>query len=134
MIASQMARRPIGFARCWITGHCHPVASGCSGSISDWLSLQAMGSIVVALGLVWSGLKDAFSGNDTSPSDQLLMLYWLPVPTRLRNGNTGPSGVDIGRLFEERTALGVNSAIDKIRSLQVHRALRADAETNRKRG
>ena len=40
-----------------------------------------------------------------------------------------PLALDIGRLFEERTALGVNTAIEKIRSLQVHRALRVDSES-----
>ena len=133
MIASQMARRLLldllgagllGIATLWL-----------------WLSpdqsqigylLQAMGAIVVALGLVWSGLKDAFSGNDSRPSDQLLAIAVLAACAYgdFVTATLVPLALDIGRLFEERTALGVNSAIDKIRSLQVHRALRVDADTN----
>ncbi len=85
-----------------------------------------------AIGLMWSGLKDAFSGNDTRPSDQLLALAVLAACAYgdFVTATLVPLALDIGRLFEERTALGVNSAIEKIRSLQVQRALRVDAESN----
>ena len=133
MIASQMARRLL----------LDLLGAGLLGIATLWLwlapdqsqigyLLQAMGAIVVALGLVWSGLKDAFSGDDSSPSDQLLAIAVLAACAYgdFVTATLVPLALDIGRLFEERTALGVNSAIDKIRSLQVHRALRVDTETN----
>ena len=42
---------------------------------------------------------------------------WFRLPSTLED------------FFEERTALGVNTAIEKIRSLQVQRALRVDSES-----
>lgn len=132
MIASQMARRLL----------LDLLGAGLLGIATLWLwwapdqsqigyLLQALGAIVVALGLVWGGLKDAFSGNDTRPSDQLLAIAVLAACAYgdFVTATLVPLALDIGRLFEERTALGVNSAIDKIRALQVHRALRVDAET-----
>ena len=63
MIASQMARRLL----------LDLLGAGLLGIATLWLwlapdqsqigyLLQALGAIVVALGLVWNGLKDAFSG------------------------------------------------------------------------
>ena len=90
MIASQMARRLLldllgldyGIATLWL-----------------WLApdqsqmgylLQAMGPIVVALGLVWSGLKDAFSGSDVSIQiNYLPLLCWQPAPMGLCHRNLG---------------------------------------------
>lgn len=132
MIASQMARRLL----------LDLLGAGLLGIATLWLwlapdqsqigyLLQAMGAIVVALGLVWSGLKDSFTGSDSRPSDQLLALAVLAACAYgdFVTATLVPLALDIGRLFEERTALGVNTAIEKIRSLQVQRALRVDLES-----
>ena len=91
--------------------------------------LQAMGALIVALGLVFNGFRDLFSGNNTRPSDQLLAIAVLAACAYgdFVTATLVPLALDIGRLFEERTALGVNTAIDKIKALQVNRALLVDS-------
>ncbi len=132
MIASQMASRLLldlfgagllGIATMWLWWAPDQAQIG--------YLLQATAAIVVALGLVWSGLKDAFSKQNIRPSDQLMAIAVLAACAYgdFVTATLVPLTLDIGRLFEERTALGVNSAIDKIRSLQVHRALQIDEES-----
>ena len=130
MIASQMVRRLL----------LDLLGAGLLGIATIWLwwapeqtqigyLLQAMGALVVALGLVFNGFRDLFSGNNTRPSDQLLAIAVLAACAYgdFVTATLVPLALDVGRLFEERTALGVNSAIDKIKALQVNRALLVDS-------
>ena len=130
MIASQMVRRLL----------LDLLGAGLLGIATIWLwwspeqsqigyLLQAMGALVVALGLVFNGFRDLFSGNNTRPSDQLLAIAVLAACAYgdFVTATLVPLALDIGRLFEERTALGVNTAIDKIKALQVNRALLVDS-------
>ncbi len=132
MIGPQMARRLLldllgagllGIATLWLWLAPDQVQIG--------YLLQATGALVVAIGSVWSGLKSLFTAENHRPSDQLLAIAVLAACAYgdFITATLVPLALDIGRLFEERTALGVNTAIEKIRGLQVHRALRLNPQS-----
>ena len=87
--------------------------------------LQALGAGVVALGLVLSGLREVFRKNATQYSDQLLAIAVLAACAYgdFVTATLVPLALDLGRLFEERTALGVHNTIQQMRDLQVEQVL-----------
>ena len=87
--------------------------------------LQALGAAVVAIGLVVSGLRDVFRKDATHYSDQLLAVAVLAACAYgdFVTATLVPLALDLGRLFEERTALGVHNTIRQMRNLQVDQVL-----------
>lgn len=87
--------------------------------------LQASAALIVAFGVVFRGLRDAFSSDGRQYSDQLLSVAVLAACAYgdFVTATLVPLALDLGRLFEERTALGVNTAIQQIRALQVDQVL-----------
>ncbi len=87
--------------------------------------LQAVGAGVVALGLTISGLRDVFRKEATQYSDQLLAIAVLAACAYgdYVTATLVPLALDLGRLFEERTALGVHNTIQQMRALQVDQVL-----------
>ena len=87
--------------------------------------LQATAALIVAFGVVLRGVRDAFSAEGRQYSDQLLSVAVLAACAYgdFVTATLVPLALDLGRLFEERTALGVNTAIQQIRALQVDQVL-----------
>lgn len=87
--------------------------------------LQAIAAVFVAFGVVLRGLRDVFSSDGRQYSDQLLSVAVLAACAYgdFVTATLVPLALDLGRLFEERTALGVNTAIQQIRALQVDQVL-----------
>ena len=102
----------------------------CIGALWLWLSptqalighlIQFVAALVVAFGILKRGLRDIFRSKPHQYSDQIVAIAVLAscVYGDFVTATLVPLALDLGRLFEERTSLGIHSAIDKIHSLQV---------------
>lgn len=86
--------------------------------------LQAIGAVLVAGNIVFSGLRSLIKPQATNYSDQLVAIAVVAAFSvgDFVTATLVPLALDLGRLFEERTAFGVQRTIENIRSLQADTA------------
>lgn len=91
-------------------------------------ALKALAAAVVAVPVLWRGLKGLASKDPRSFTDQLVSLAVLAaaVSGDFVTATLVPLVLEIGRLFEERSALGARAAIAGVRKLRAAQATRLD--------
>jgi Zn2+/Cd2+-exporting ATPase len=89
-------------------------------------SIQAVAALLVGSSTLYRGIRDLFQSNPLQYSDQLVALAVLASAATgdFITATLVPLALDIGRIFEERTALGAKTAIRNIRALQAEKATR----------
>lgn len=88
--------------------------------------LQALGSVLVAGNIVLSGLRSLMRPQSTNYSDQLVAIAVVAAFSigDFVTATLVPLALDLGRLFEERTAFGIQRTIENIRTLQAEKAIK----------
>ena len=105
----------------------------CVGLAWNWLLptqstigflLQAIGAVLVAGNIVFSGIRSLMKPQATNYSDQLVAIAVVAAFSigDFVTATLVPLALDLGRLFEERTAFGIQRTIENIRSLQTETA------------
>lgn len=91
-------------------------------------ALKALAAAVVAVPVLWRGLRGLASKDPRSFTDQLVSLAVLAaaVSGDFVTATLVPLVLEIGRLFEERSALGARAAIAGVRKLRAAQATRLD--------
>lgn len=86
--------------------------------------LQALGAVLVAGNTILLGLRSLIKPQATNYSDQLVAIAVVAAFSigDFVTATLVPLALDLGRLFEERTAFGIQRTIENIRSLQADTA------------
>ena len=86
--------------------------------------LQALGAFLVAGNTILLGLRSLIKPQATNYSDQLVAIAVVAAFSigDFVTATLVPLALDLGRLFEERTAFGIQRTIENIRSLQADTA------------
>ena len=91
-------------------------------------AIKALAAAIVAVPVLWRGVKGLASRDPKSFTDQLVSLAVLAaaVSGDFVTATLVPLVLEIGRLFEERSALGARAAIAGVRKLRASQATRLD--------
>ena len=94
-------------------------------------AIKALAAAVVAVPVLLRGLRGLAKGGLDSATDQLVSLAVLAaaVSGDFVTATLVPLVLEIGRLFEERSALGARAAIDGVRKLKATQATLEDGTT-----
>lgn len=92
---------------------------------------QAFAALLVGIGTVWRGIKGLTQKSVSGYSDQLVSIAVIAaaVSGDFVTAALVPLALDIGRLFEERSTLGAQAAIEQMLSLQSQECLKIVGET-----
>ena len=87
---------------------------------------RALAATVVAIPILVSGLRGIVTGDTRRATDQLVAIAVLAAAATgdFVTATLIPLFLELGRLFEERSSLGARAAIDGIRALAAHQAVR----------
>ena len=88
--------------------------------------IQALAAAIVGLGTLRRGLKGLTQNDASAYSDQLVAIAVIAaaVSGDFVTAALVPLVLDIGRLFEERSTLGAQAAIEQMLSLQAKECLK----------
>ena len=92
--------------------------------------IQAVAAFLVGSSALYRGIRDIFQSNPLQYSDQLVALAVLASAASgdFTTATLVPLALDLGRIFEERTALGAKTAIRNIKALQAEKATKLVAD------
>jgi heavy metal translocating P-type ATPase len=87
---------------------------------------RALAVAVVGIPTLVSGVRGVITGDTRRTTDQLVAIAILAAAAtgRFVTATVIPLVLEIGRLFEERSALGARAAIDGVRALRARQAVR----------
>ena len=91
---------------------------------------RGLGALVIAVPTLISGVRGVITADTRRTTDQLVAIAVLAAAAtgRFVTATLIPLFLEIGRIFEERSALGARAAIDGIRALRARQAVKLHGE------